>query len=87
VSSGLEHEIWIELFHDVIKACDGRAVFVARLDPDRVKERQLHNAIFGEERGDLFAVWDCCEISSKVKYEPWRSIPICCAADRFGGVF
>jgi hypothetical protein len=26
-----------------------------------VKERQLHDAIFREERGDLYAVWDCCE--------------------------
>jgi hypothetical protein len=32
---GLEHEILIELFHDVIKARDGCAAFVARLDPDR----------------------------------------------------
>ena len=58
---GHEHEIWIELLHDVIKARDGRAAFVARLDPDRVKARQLHDAIFREERGDLSAVWDCCE--------------------------
>jgi hypothetical protein len=58
---GLEREIWIELFHDVINARDGRAAFVARLDPDRVKERQLHDAIFSEKRGELFAVWDCCQ--------------------------
>jgi hypothetical protein len=31
----------------------------ARLDPDRVKEPQLHDAIFHKERGALFAVWDC----------------------------
>jgi hypothetical protein len=31
---GLEHDIWIELFHDVIKARDGRGAFIARLDPD-----------------------------------------------------
>jgi hypothetical protein len=43
---GLEHEILIELFHDVIKTRDGCAAFVARLDPDRVKERQLRDAIF-----------------------------------------
>jgi hypothetical protein len=49
VFSGL-NAIWIELFHDVIIARDGRAVFVARLDPDRVKERQLDDAIFREER-------------------------------------
>jgi hypothetical protein len=58
---GLEHEILIELFHDVIKARDGCAAFVARLGPDRVKERQLHDAIFRNEWGDLFAVWDYCE--------------------------
>jgi hypothetical protein len=29
--------------------------------PDRVKARQLHDAMFREERVDLFAVWDCCE--------------------------
>src|SRR5580692_4124594 len=40
------------------KARDGRAAFVARLDPDRVKERQLHDAIFSEEWGDRFAVRD-----------------------------
>ena len=62
---GLEHEIRIELFHDVIRARDGRAAFVARPDPDRVKERQLLDAIFREERSDLFAVWDCSETSSK----------------------
>jgi hypothetical protein len=38
--------------HDVIKARDGRTTFVARLDPDRVKELWLHNAIFREEWGD-----------------------------------
>jgi hypothetical protein len=43
---GLEHEILIELFHDVIKTSDGCAAIVARLDPDRVKERQLHDVIF-----------------------------------------
>jgi hypothetical protein len=32
---GLEHEIRIKPFHHVIKARDGRAAFVARLDPDR----------------------------------------------------
>jgi hypothetical protein len=58
---GLEHEVRIELFHDVIKARDGRAAFVARLDPDRVRERQLHDAIFRKEWGDLFAAWDCCQ--------------------------
>jgi hypothetical protein len=79
---GLEHEISIELFHDVIKARDGCAAFVARLDPDRVKERQLHDAIFRKEWGDLFAVWDYCETSSKSDFasfdlvrqcEDWRS--------------
>ena len=49
MSSGL-NTIWIELFHDVIIARDGRAAFVARLDPDRVKERQFDDAIFREER-------------------------------------
>jgi hypothetical protein len=39
-------------------AVHGPAAFAARLDPDRVKERQLHDAIFREERGDLFAVRD-----------------------------
>jgi hypothetical protein len=42
-------------------SCDVRAAFVARFDPDRVKERQLHDAIFRKERGDLFVVWDCCQ--------------------------
>jgi hypothetical protein len=46
---GPEHEILIELFHDVIKARDGCAASVARLDPDRVKERQLQYAIFRQE--------------------------------------
>jgi hypothetical protein len=62
---GLEHEILIELSDDVIKADDGCAAFVTRLDPDRVKERQLHDAIFRKEWGDLFAVWDYRETSSK----------------------
>jgi hypothetical protein len=70
------------LFHDVIKARGGCAAFVARIDPDRVKERQLHDAIFRKEWGDLFAVWDYCETSSKSdfasfdlvrKCEDWRS--------------
>jgi hypothetical protein len=42
-------------------SCDGRAALLARLDPDRVKERQLHDAIFRKEWGNLFAVWDCCQ--------------------------
>jgi hypothetical protein len=50
---GLEHEVRIELFHDAIKARDGRVAFVARLDPDRVKERQLHDAILREEQIEL----------------------------------
>jgi hypothetical protein len=70
------------LFHDVINARGGCAAFVARIDPDRVKERQLHDAIFRKEWGDLFAVWDYCETSSKSdfasfdlvrKREDWRS--------------
>ena len=68
--------------HDVIKARDGCAAFVARLDPDRVKERQLHDSIVRKEWGDLFAVWDYCETSSKSDFasidlvrqcEDWRS--------------
>jgi hypothetical protein len=42
-------------------SCHGRAVFVAKLDPDRVKERQLRDAIFRKEWGGLFVVWDCCQ--------------------------
>jgi hypothetical protein len=37
----MKYEISIELFHDLIKASDGRAAFVARLDPDRVKMESL----------------------------------------------
>ena len=79
---GLEHEILIELFHDVIKARDGCVAFVARLDPFRVKERQLHDSIVRKEWGNLFAVWDYCETSSKSDFasidlvrqcEDWRS--------------
>ena len=34
---------------------------LAGLDPDRVKERRLHDAIFRKEWANLFAVWDCCQ--------------------------
>jgi hypothetical protein len=62
---GLEYDIWIEPFDDVIKARDGHAAFVASSISTRAKERQLHDAIFREERGDPLAVWDFCEASAK----------------------
>src|ERR1700676_2674783 len=52
-------------------------VRVLGLDPDRVKERQLHDAIFRKEWGDLFAVWNYCETSSKSDFDSFDLVRQC----------
>jgi hypothetical protein len=42
-----------------------------------VKERQLHDAIFRKEWGDLFAVWNYCETSSKSDFDSFDLVRQC----------
>ena len=42
-----------------------------------MKERQLHDAIFRKEWGDLFAVWNYCETSSKSDFDSFDLVRQC----------